>query len=412
MDNCREENGTPKAAPWSYRRLAVFCLTLFGDLPAVSAGGAATVAQDTTLSLEATYTADWVANAGGGLERDRAYLDNLSLSAELNLGQLAAASDARVRLSMLYNNGTRFSEGIVGDNMIVSNVETGVQANRIYEAWINIGFGQSSDILFGLYDLNSEFDVLESSSLFTGSSHGIGMDIAQTGANGPAIFPVTGLAVRFAAPLSRGWTARLALLDGIPGNPDDPASTRVRLSSNDGVFAIAELARDTARSRWLLGAWGYTARFDPVAGSVSLDTGKARTGNVGLYLRAESVVFDRASTVSVFFRLGAAASRFNRYSRFLSLGIHWQGPFASRPNDEMGAALATAFTSSTLKNAGRAAGQPVSAHESALEVSYRWQINRHIALQPNIHYVLNPGIDPNLDDSVVLGLRLDVGLTN
>ena len=96
----------------------------------------------------------------------------------------------------LYNNGAPFSETILGDVQVVSNIETGVQALRLYEAWANVGISRRSELLFGLFDLNSEFDALESSALFLGSAHGIGTDISQAGLNGPSIFPVTALTLR------------------------------------------------------------------------------------------------------------------------------------------------------------------------------------------------------------------------
>jgi porin len=67
--------------------------------------------------------------------------------------------------------------------------------------------------------LNSEFDAIESAKLFVNPSHGIGADFAQTGLNGPSIFPFAGLAVRLRA--ERGpFSVQVAALDAVPGDPD------------------------------------------------------------------------------------------------------------------------------------------------------------------------------------------------
>jgi porin len=67
-------------------------------------------------------------------------------------------------------------------------------------------------VKIGLYDLNSEFDVIEAAALFLNPSHGIGPDFAQSGRNGPSIFPVTSLAIRGEYRLAtRGWCARSCL---------------------------------------------------------------------------------------------------------------------------------------------------------------------------------------------------------
>ena len=78
----------------------------------------------------------------------------------------------------LYNNGTSFSPRLPGDVQTVSNIETGVRAARLYEAWIDGRVSQRASLRFGLYDLNSEFDTTEAGSLSIVSSHGIGPDFS------------------------------------------------------------------------------------------------------------------------------------------------------------------------------------------------------------------------------------------
>ncbi|TDI96625.1 MAG: hypothetical protein E2O76_11425 [Caldithrix sp.] len=83
----------------------------------------------------------------------------------------------------LGNSGGNPSEN-VGDAQIVSNIE-GPDTWKFYEIWIqqNLFLGKLS-VLAGLYNLNSEFDVIETGQLFLNSSHGIGPDFSQTGLNG------------------------------------------------------------------------------------------------------------------------------------------------------------------------------------------------------------------------------------
>jgi porin len=65
----------------------------------------------------------------------------------------------------------------------VSNIDAS-DAWKIYEAWLKQSLFQDRlPVLAGLYDLNSEFDVIESAGLFLNSSHGIGADYSQTGSH-------------------------------------------------------------------------------------------------------------------------------------------------------------------------------------------------------------------------------------
>src|SRR3546814_5675296 len=186
-----------------------------------------------------------------------------------------------------YNNGRSISD-LAGDVQAVSNIETGVRALRLYEAWIDQKIGDAASIKLGLYDLNSEFDALDTAGFFVSSPNGIGTDIAQSGRNGPSIFPSTSLAVRVAIAPAEGWTLRAALLAGVPGDPDHHARTPIRLGHGDGALAVGEVEAPLGTGKLLLGHWRYTARFDRNDGS-----GAAR-GNAGTYVRAELPEIGRA----------------------------------------------------------------------------------------------------------------------
>ncbi len=384
---------------------AVFArLTL---LLCVIASEAMARSSDKPVSLQLSYTGDVLTNLRGGIRQADAYVDNLDLQIDIDADELWGLRNTQVFLYGLYNNGTRFSETIVGDAMVASNIETGVQAMRLYEAWVNLSYGNSGEVLLGLYDLNSEFDVLESSGLFAGSAHGIGADISQSGINGPSIFPLTSLALRLSSQVSDKWRYRVAILDGVPGDPENLDDTEIRLSDADGALLIGELERSTEGSKLLLGGWMYSAdsaEVSAVDGQFPDATGR---GNSGLYLRGESVLFARQARVSGFARAGIADGKFNGFSSFLSIGIHVQRPFKSRQDDEVGFAMAWAGTSSALRQAGADAGVPIESHETAIELTYRAKLTDHVTVQPNIQWIINPGLNPQLDNALVIGLRFE-----
>lgn len=155
------------------------------------------------LEVEVAYTGAVFGNVDGGLKRGAVYLDNLDVIATADLGDLVGAQGLTGSAYVLYNNGRRFSEVYPGDAHVVSNIETGVEALRLYELWLQQEIGSFGSVRVGLYDLNSEFDVLDSSGLFLNSDFGIGTDISQSGENGPSIFPSTSLGTRFRASRQR-----------------------------------------------------------------------------------------------------------------------------------------------------------------------------------------------------------------
>jgi porin len=348
------------------------------------------------LLLQVTYTSELIGNVAGGVERGARYLDNLDMVFEADLDALAGWKGARLHVYGLYNNGASISE-LVGDAQAVSNLETGVQAIRLYEAWIDQKFGDNVSLRAGLYDLNSEFDALDASGLFVGSAHGIGTDFSQSGRNGPSIFPSTSLAARLEVKPAEGWVIRTAILDGVPGDPDRPARTVVRLGNGDGALLVGEVEAPVVGGRLLLGHWRYTAHFDAIAGGRG-------AGNSGSYVRAELPLSDQPDgKIDGFARLGVASGRFNMFDSFASTGLKFTGWVPGRGEDEFGIAVAAAFTSEPWRTLTGAAPAEV-----AFEATYRTQLTPWLAVQPNAHYIRRPAADPTIDDAVVLGIRTEI----
>lgn len=346
--------------------------------------------------LQVTYTGEVMGNASGGLRRGTRYLDNLDIVFEADMEKLAGWTGAQVHIYGLYNNGRSISD-LVGDTQAVSNIEAGTRALRLYEAWIDQKFGETLSLKAGLYDLNSEFDALDTAGLFVSSPHGIGTDFAQSGRNGPSIFPSTSLAARLHWEPADGWAIRAAVLDGVPGNPDHPGRTAIRLGQGDGTLLVGEVQAPLGGGKLLLGHWHYTARFDLNDGT---GTGQ---GNTGTYVRGEFPLIEKADRkLDAFFRLGKAAGRFNMFDGFASGGLKFSGWVPGRDKDEFGIAFAAAFTSDSYRAATGAA-----ASEMAVEVSYRAPIAPWLALQPSLHYIRRPSADRTIADALVIGLRAE-----
>lgn len=351
---------------------------------------------DRALMIQLAYTGEVMGNASGGVRRGARYLDNLDVVVDADLDRLAGWKGTRAHVYGLYNNGKSIG-GLVGDAQAISNIETGTAALRLYEAWIDQMIGERISVRAGLYDLNSEFDALDAAALFVSSPHGIGTDFAQSGRNGPSIFPSTSLAARVQFRPSDGWAVRAAVLDGVPGNPDRPGRTAIRLGHGDGALLVGEVEAPLEGGKLLLGTWKYTARFD------RNDDARPAKGNTGAYIRGEFLVIERGEhTVDAFFRLGAAAGRFNMFDRFAGGGLKFSGWVPGRKADEFGIAMAAAFTSHSHRAATGA-----GASEVAIEATYRAPITDWFTLQPSVHYVRNPSADCCVADALVLGLRAE-----
>jgi porin len=349
--------------------------------------------------VDVTHTFDVWRAASGGNRKGTRYIDNLDIVAEADMERLIGWKGAEVHLYGLYNNGKSISD-LVGDTQAISNIETEVKAVRLYEAWVNQKIGGKASIKVGLYDLNSEFDALDSAGLFMGSPHGIGTDFAQSGENGPSIFPVTSLAVRGEVEVAKGWKVRAAVLDGVPGDPARPKRTAIKLGNGDGALLVGEVEAPLANGKLLFGHWRYTTRFDDL-NSIS------RRGNDGWYLRGESKLTQEEGNedqgLAAFFRLGLADGRINSFDRFASVGLNYTGLIKGRDEDQLGLAFATAFTSKDYRLIAGA-----EKTETLVELTYRAPITSWLTIQPNVQYVINSGADPSVRNALAFGLRTEL----
>ncbi len=356
-------------------------------------------------TFQAVYKADYFANLDGGIRQDDAYLQNIDLTFETELEAIFGRGPATFFAYALYNDDTTLSDRIVGDAQVLSNIDA-PGALRLYELWYEQSFGKLST-RFGLYDLNSEFDAIETAGLFLHSSHGIGPDFSQSGVNGPSIFPVTSLALRVDWGFSESGTLRYVILDGVPGDPNDVDRTTIDLGDGDGALQTVELdTRLGARFRLAAGYWRYSANFDYIDRFDAMGNNLRGDGNDGWYLFTEGELFvtQAESIVNGFIRYGQADDAFNGFESYLGAGFVVDTPFG-QPDSQLGFAIASAATGGALKRVTPG----VKSRETALELTYSFPVNSWLRLQPDIQYIFSPGVDPALSDAWVVGVRIEIG---
>lgn len=358
------------------------------------------------ITFDGVYTGEPIRNLDGGQRTGGTYLDNLDLQLTADRGSIFGIPGLSGLLYVLKNNSSEFSAEYVGDTHIVSNIDA-PRSLRLYEAWLDWAPGSGAvSTRIGLYDLNSEFDSIETGGLFLNSAQGIGTDFSQSGRNGPSIFPVTSLALRVLLNLESGGYGQIAVLDGVPGDPDDAGSNEIDLSGDDGALVVAELGWSANDWRKLaIGMWQYTADFDPLASP----DGPLDDGNSGWYAIADRTVWQGGSkTLAAYLRIGQAEDRFNPVDNYVGFGASLAGFSASRPDDELGLAVASGSAGSDFKAARRLDELSTDSRESTIELTYRAPITDWLTIQPDIQYIINPGFEPAFDNSLVISLRFEL----
>jgi porin len=351
--------------------------------------------------------------ADGGLRRKVLYTDLLEPTATVNLDKLLGWPDARLYVRGLGTYGADPAEA-TGSRHAPSNVAA-PNTFRLFEGWLEQRLlDDRLAILVGLYALDTEFDVKETAGVFMNGGFGTGLDLSQSGDNGPCIFPVSCLGIRVRVQPTPSLYVQAAVLDGVAGDPDDPRGTQVDLDADDGVLVIGEVGyrrgADAGRFvRAAVGGWTYTKRFDDLVEVGAGGEPRQRHGTWGVYALAEGELYrepdQRTRGLSAFARVGMADPHVSQFAWYAGGGLAYTGLVPGRDEDVTGLGVSVAINGADYKRAQRRAGVPVSDQEVAVEWTYRAQILPWMAWQLDVQYLVDPGTDHRIRHAMVIGLR-------
>ncbi len=403
------------AVAWAICTLASSALAQSVADPAAPAAGPPAPADErppSAFTFTGAYVVDLLGDLDGGKARGGRYLDFIKLSAAYD-GAAAGRPDLTALVSIEHVNGADISNDLIGASQAVSNIEATPEAFRLYEAWVRKGFlGGAGAVKAGLIDLNANFDVQETAALFLNSSDGIGADFADTGLNGPSIFPTPALAVTASWRPAAAWTAQAGVFDGVAGDPDNRGRfVAVQFSPRDGTLLVAQVERrfgDAARLE--AGAWTYTATFAALDQTGAAGQPRRIGGNGGLYGliegRLTATPRSKDGGLSGWLRVGVANGDINRVADYLGAGLVYTGLLPGRDQDQAGVAISRAGFGDGARAAADRAGVSLAGAETIFEATYRCGVTDWLAIQPDLQYVIHPGGNSALGNAVVAGVRL------
>lgn len=406
-------------------------------------GGLRTRLYRAGLATEFVWKVDALSKGRGGTGGGRGdeVMGNLDAKLRIDLDRIAGWSETTAFLHVVGQQGGKFNARHVGSVLGVSNIETPVNTTKLFHAWLQKNFFKGRlSLLAGFYPIDSEFSVLDSAGIFVQPPYGATAELALT--RGPSIFNTSGFGLR------TKWVSddqtryvQAAILDGMPGDPNNPRGTHVQFTKGDGSFAIAELGwmpaelghafeptqpaavprtpvmaaheRHDTISKYAAGLWRYTAKADDL---VAVDGGgnPLRRPSWGAYLLAERTLFSLGDNplrrLTVFARYSLTDGRSSQLRDTLSLGLNLKGPLASRDDDTFGIAFTRGRHSREWRDARALAGTDTVKAEDAVEVTYRAQISRKFYVQPLWQKISHPGGNRATRSTDILGVRLEFSI--
>ncbi|BFI95641.1 MAG: carbohydrate porin [Rhodanobacter sp.] len=335
--------------------------------------------------------------------------------------------------AQVLNSGGGFPGDYTGDAQGVSNIAA-PHLTRLYEAWMQYNGRRSHwSVLLGRYDLNSEFDRLQTATLFLDSSFGVEPAFSQSGGQGPSIFPRPRFALRVALKPSRNVVWRTAVLQG--GVPNDPGLPPGEQHSRVGdALLVSELAllrrapaADADNDDWNGDMIGRLARQPPYTGKLALgvwhyarpeaclapDATARACAASGAYLLLDDPALVRIDSagrrLAGFAQLSVASPGANRFRRYTGVGMSLSPLFDTGADDALGLAVATVHNGRPYLRTQQAQGLPVAASERIYELTYQHTVGAHLTLQPDLQYVMHPDTRPDVANALVF--QFEVQLT-
>lgn len=371
--------------------------------------------------LRFTHKSDVLSNVSGGLKRGTAWLGHTEARLELDLEKLLGWDSTTAYVHYHSDLGSKFNRDYVGSHAGVDNIEVATNTAQFYQAWIQRNWLEDRiSVLAGLYATDSEFNVTDSSGLFLSPPYGVSNEIAQTGQNGPPIFPTGALAVRVKyTTADQQFYVMGAVTDGVPGDPKNPRGTHIKLGDGDGTLSIVEFgytpqpsAAEAAKpegqeeseifNKTAIGFWRYSSPFDDVD-----PTATKKHRSQGMYFIAERTLYQEhdhpSQGLSSFIRFGTASEHTNHLDWTTSLGLRYRGLIAERGEDIAGVAVTVNHAGDRYRRANSG-----DASEIGWEMTYRAQIRPWLALQPTVQYIVNPDMNPAVKNASVVGFRTEI----
>ncbi len=363
-----------------------------------------------------TYTADAVNNLAGGVGHRLDTLGKLEVALDIDAEKAWHWLGTQFRFSYLLVHGSDPAEQ-VGDIQGVSNLAAPAAA-KPFEAWMqNLLFGGKISTKVGMMDINGDFDHNDTAAVFLNASHGVGAEMSHTGIHGPSIYPYLSMGARLRYQPQPRYFAQVLLADGVPGSVANADERQYKIQGDDGVLVAIEAGFQEQRkpysppySKFVVGAWGYS---EPYTSLPSLDpaTPGATTQmtNQGSYLLMEHTFQQEwprgPKQGALFLRYGQTDGDLNPIDAYLGMGLVYRAPFNPDINEYFGLGIAVAHYSRHYHLLLRQQGIPAAEAETSIEFTYQRLYNRWLTLQPDLQYIVNPGVRRDVENSVVIALR-------
>lgn len=211
------------------------------------------------------------------------------------------------------------------------------------------------------------------------------------------------------------WTLQLAVLDGVPGDPEHETRSTIKFGKHNGLLLLAETAIATDFGlRVAAGYWRHTASFDDLLATEANGEPQQRNDNHGYYALVDTrliVQQEHRASVIAYLRYGQANTRINMIDDYLGGGVMLSDAFPGRSQDQLGLAVGIATAGHPYREAVAAQDMDTTRNERIVELTYFCPVTAWLSAPP-IFNISNRRA--SIRNALAIGIRYELaaGLRN
>jgi porin len=398
--------------------------------------------KDKGVALQLNYIGEVLGNATGGQRQGAIYDGRLEFVLDADMEKIAGVKGGAIHGNAYWIQGTGLSRDYVGNLLTVSNIEA-LPTVRLYELWYEQKtFDDRLGVRFGQLAADTEFITSKYAALFINSTFGWPDSWAADLPSGGPAYPLAtpGVRVKLGAD-SDAVNVLAAVFNGDPAgqcgqNPQicNRYGTNFRLQDPPLAFQEIQVKYNQGKDDKGLagtvkfGAYEHFGNFsnqrydlsDQPLGVTGAMAG-VLNGDWGFYGILDQQIWrlgsgdDAGKGAAVFLRVAGAPGDRNLIDFYIDGGLNFSGVIPGRPDDAFGVAVAYAHISDYVRGFDLESGLPVArSSETALELTYQYQVAPGWSLQPDVQYIFNPGggvVDASgarAKDAAVFGVRTTI----
>lgn len=322
----------------------------------------------------------------GGKEKGAAIMGRGSLKMNISTEKIGLWEGGFINLMGNVTHGSNFSANKIGDYQVASNIDAGDHI-YVHELFYQQDISDFT-IKLGVQDLNVDFLVTESASLFLNSSFGVPSVISH-GIPAP-IYPLTAMGAVASLSVSDNISIKTSIYDGLPISfENNPYNTNWHINDKHGFQFFNELSYKTEilkqkNTTLKLGFYHHTGIKDTES-----EYYESYSKKNGYYFILDQELLEISDTkINLFSQITYSPSKKETDNNlYIGFGGLINNPLKFFENENIGLAFAYSKFNTTDYN-----------YELAIEMFYNFELCKYLSLQPDIQYIINPG--GNLNDKI------------